>query len=228
MNTTRIKICGITRVEDAQLCAELGADYLGFIFVPNSARYLDAGKAAEIADAVRSAATSRNAETPAPEAGAAPQNERRHVPRFVGVFRDESLETIHYIAHRVGLDLIQFHGTETDDDIHALGLPSVKAYRVGETLPNTGAHPSADWLLFDTFDEKRDGGTGKQFDWSLLAMYPRTKPFFLAGGLTPENVAAAISLVRPDGIDVSSGVESEPGIKDPEKLRNLFERVRRP
>ncbi|HYO76053.1 MAG TPA: phosphoribosylanthranilate isomerase [Thermoanaerobaculia bacterium] len=222
MNTTKIKICGITRVEDAQLCAELGADYLGFIFVPTSARYLDAAQAAEIADAVRSsgAAAASAAETS--------QDERRNVPRFVGVFRDESLETIHYIAHRVGLDLIQFHGTETDDDIHALGLPSVKAYRVGETLPNTSAHPSADWLLFDTFDEKRDGGTGKQFDWSLLAMYSRSKPFFLAGGLAPDNIAAAISLVRPDGVDISSGVESEPGVKDPEKLRNLFERVRRP
>jgi phosphoribosylanthranilate isomerase len=200
---TKIKICGITRVEDAQRCADLGADFLGFIFVPSSPRYIEPEKAAEITSSVQG-------------------------PKFVGVFRDESLEAIHRITHRARLDLIQFHGTESDEDIHTLGLPSVKALRVGETLPDTNSHPSADWLLFDTFDAQRDGGTGRHFDWSLLALYPRTKPFFLAGGLGPDNVAAAISLVRPDAIDVSSGVESAPGIKDPDKLRTLFERVKRP
>lgn len=200
---TKIKICGITRVEDAQLCSELGADFLGFIFVPSSLRYIEPEKAAEITSSVKG-------------------------PKFVGVFRDESLEAIHRITHRAGLDLIQFHGTESDEDIHALGLPSVKAMRVGETLPDTNSHPSADWLLFDTFDRARDGGTGRAFDWSLLAIYPRTKPFFLAGGLGPDNVAAAISLVRPDAVDLSSGVESAPGIKDPDKLKALFERVKRP
>jgi phosphoribosylanthranilate isomerase len=200
---TKIKICGITRVEDAQLCADLGADFLGFIFVRSSPRYIEPEKAAEIASRVKG-------------------------PKFVGVFRDESLEAIHRITHRAGLDLIQFHGTESDEDIHTLGLPSVKAIRVGETLPDTSSHPSADWLLFDTFDDRRGGGTGRPFDWSLLAIYPRTKPFFLAGGLGPDNVAAAISLVRPDAIDVSSGVESASGIKDPDKLRTLFERVKRP
>jgi phosphoribosylanthranilate isomerase len=199
---TKIKICGITRLEDAQLCAELGADFLGFIFVPSSPRYIEPEKAAEITSRVKG-------------------------PKFVGVFRDESLDTIHRITHRAGLDLIQFHGTESDEDIHTLGLPSVKALRVGEALPDTSSHPSADWLLFDTFDARRDGGTGRHFDWSLLALYPRTKPFFLAGGLGPENAAAAISLVRPDAIDVSSGVESAPAIKDPHKLRTLFERVKR-
>jgi phosphoribosylanthranilate isomerase len=200
---TKIKICGITRVEDAKLCAELGADFLGFIFVPSSPRYIEPEKAAEIASSVKG-------------------------PKFVGVFRDESLDAIHRITHRAGLDVIQFHGTESDEDIHTLGLPSVKAIRVGDTLPDTSSHPSAEWLLFDTFDHRREGGTGRRFDWSLLAMYSRTKPFFLAGGLGPDNVAAAISLVRPDAIDVSSGVESAPGVKDPEKLRTLFERVKRP
>jgi phosphoribosylanthranilate isomerase len=200
---TKVKICGITRIEDAQLCAELGADFLGFIFVPSSPRYIDPERAAEIAASVKG-------------------------PKLVGVFRDESLDTIHRITHRVGLDLIQFHGTESDEDIHTLGLPSVKAMRVGETLPDTNSHPSADWLLFDTFDDRRGGGTGRRFDWSLLAIYPRTKPFFLAGGLGPDNIAGAISLVRPDAIDVSSGVESAPGIKDPDKLRMLCERVKRP
>jgi phosphoribosylanthranilate isomerase len=203
ISMTKVKICGITRVEDAELCAELGADFLGFIFVPSSPRYIEPDRAAEIASRVKG-------------------------PKFVGVFRDESLDTMHRITHRANLDLIQFHGTEPDEDIHALGMPAVKAIRVGETLPDTSSYPSAAWLLFDTFDAQREGGTGRRFDWSLLAMYSRVKPFFLAGGLGPDNVGAAISLVRPDAIDVSSGVESEPGVKDHDKLRNLFERVRRP
>ena len=199
---TQVKICGITRVEDARIAAEYGADYLGFIFVPTSPRYIEPEVAAEIAAAVRG-------------------------PKYVGVFRDSGVDEVHRVCVRSGIDLIQFHGTESDEDIHALGMPSIKAYRVGETLPDTNAHPNADYVLFDTFDTARDGGTGRCFDWSLLAMYSRTKPFFLAGGIGPENVAAAISLVRPHAIDVSSGVESAPGVKDHEKLRILLERVRR-
>jgi phosphoribosylanthranilate isomerase len=87
--------------------------------------------------------------------------------------------------------------------------------------------PTAGWLLFDTYDERRAGGTGKRFDWSLLSLYDRSKPFFLSGGLTPDNVVAAISMVRPDAIDVASGVEASPGVKDQSKVARLFERVRR-
>ena len=102
----------------------------------------------------------------------------------------------------------------------------IKTLRVGDTLPDTRSTPSAAWLLFDTYDERRVGGTGRRFDWSLLAMYERNKPFFLSGGLDPENVVAALTLVRPDAIDVSSGVETEPGMKDHDKLARLIERVR--
>ena len=87
--------------------------------------------------------------------------------------------------------------------------------------------PNAAWLLFDTYDERRGGGTGRRFDWSVLATYERSKPFFLSGGIDAENVVAAISLVRPDAIDLSSGVESAPGVKDHDKLGRLFDRVRR-
>lgn len=203
---TRIKICGITRTEDALLATELGADFLGFIFVPSTPRFVEPERAAEIIHAVR-------------------QQER--APRAVGVFRDAPVDSIRETATIAGLDLVQLHGTETDDDIAAIGVPAVKSFRVGDALPDTTSVPAAEWLLFDTWDERRAGGTGRRFDWSLLAMYPRTKPFFLAGGLAPDNIAAAISLVRPDAVDVSSGVEAEPGIKDPEKLRALFDRVRR-
>lgn len=203
---TRIKICGLTRPEDALLCADLGADFLGFVFVPSSSRFVEPERAAQIV---------------------APLKERETRPRLVGVFRDASVDYIREIATVTGLDFVQLHGTETDEDIQALGLPAIKTFRVGETLPDPTAHPSAEWLLFDTFDDRRAGGTGRRFDWSLLAMYPRHKPFFLAGGLGPDNVGAAISLVRPDAIDVSSGVESEPGVKDHGLVERLFERLRR-
>ncbi|HKO59417.1 MAG TPA: phosphoribosylanthranilate isomerase [Thermoanaerobaculia bacterium] len=204
---TKIKICGLTREEDAVFAAERGADFLGFIFIPTSPRHLEPERAAAIAAAVRAA--------------------REKPPKFVGVFRESSNDYIREVAALVGLDLVQLHGTESEEDIQELGLPAIKTMRVGAALPDTTAHPTAAWLLFDTFDERREGGTGRRFDWSLLAVYSRSKPFLLAGGLNADNVAAAISLVRPDGIDVASGVESEPGIKDHAKLERLIDRVKR-
>jgi phosphoribosylanthranilate isomerase len=105
-------------------------------------------------------------------------------------------------------------------------MPVIKTFRINDALPDTSAHPGAAWLLFDTFDERRGGGTGRRFDWSLLAQYSRSKPVFLSGGIGPDNVAAAISLVRPDGLDVSSSIESEPGVKDHAKMQQLLERVK--
>ena len=206
---TRIKICGITREEDALFCANGGADFLGFIFVPSTPRHIEPERAAQIVAKVR--------ETEKP------------TTKFAGVFRDASPEYIKEIATLVGLDVVQLHGSETDEDIETLGIPVIKTLRVGDTLPDTHGTPHAAWLLFDTYDERRAGGTGRRFDWSLLALYERSKPFFLSGGLTPENVVAAISMVRPDAIDISSGVEKEdsPGVKDHQKLARLFERVRR-
>jgi phosphoribosylanthranilate isomerase len=204
---TKIKICGITREEDALAAADGGADFLGFIFVPDSPRFIEPERAAQVAAAVR--------------------KDRATPPKLVGVFRDASSEYILEIVSMAGLDLVQLHGAESNEEVESLGVPAVKTFRVGDTLPDTTAHPHAEWLLFDTYDERRAGGTGRRFDWSLLAVYGRQKPFFLSGGLTPENVAAAISLVRPDAIDLASGVEAEPGIKDHQKLERLFDRVRR-
>ena len=204
---TRLKICGLTREEDALYAAERGADFLGFIFVPSTPRFIEPEKAAAIVARVK-----ENRENP---------------PKFAGVFRDASSEYIKEIAALVGLDVVQLHGNETDEDIVAVGMPVIKTFRVGDTLPDTTAHPTAAWLLFDTFDERRAGGTGRRFDWSLLAVYSRSKPFFLSGGIGSDNVAAAISLVRPDGIDISSSIESEPGVKDHDKMEKLFERIKR-
>lgn len=206
---TKIKICGMTREEDALYCAASGADFLGFIFVPESPRHVEPDQAAAIANRLRA-------------------EQGFNLPKIVGVFRDASPEYIREVVSTVGCDLVQLHGDESNRDIVEIGLPAIKAHRVGETLPDTDQHPDAAWLLFDTFDPRHTGGTGRTFDWTLLASYSRSKPFFLSGGLTPENIAVAISAVRPDGIDVASGVESAPGIKDHAKLERLFEQVRRP
>jgi phosphoribosylanthranilate isomerase len=203
---TRLKICGITREEDAVFCAQHGADFLGFIFVPSTPRFIEPERAAQIALRVR---------------------ETENPLKIVGVFRDASSGYIKEIAALVGLDVAQLHGNETNADIRELGMPAIKTFRVGDTLPDTTAHPDAAWLLFDTFDDRRAGGTGRRFDWSLLGAYPRSKPFFLSGGISVDNIGAAISLVRPDALDVSSSVESEPGVKDHAKLEQLFERVKR-
>ncbi len=203
---TKIKICGLTREEDVLFCANAGADFIGFIFVPSTPRFIEPERAAAITAEVRA---------------------REQRPRLVGVFRDSSADYIRNIASVTGLDFVQLHGAESDDDIRAIGIPAIKAFRVGESLPDTTQHPSAEWFLFDTFEERRAGGTGRRFDWSLMSAYPRTKPFFLSGGLGPDNIGAAISMVRPDAIDISSGVESEPGVKDHAKLEMVFHRVRR-
>jgi phosphoribosylanthranilate isomerase len=203
---TKIKICGITNEADALFCAEAGADFLGFIFVPSSPRHIEPEKAGAVAARLRESA---------------------NAPKIVGVFQDASVEYIQEIRNVVFLDLVQLHGSENDDEIRDLAMPAIKTLHVGDTLPDTHATPTAAWLLFDTFDERRSGGTGRRFDWSLLATYERSKPFFLSGGLTPDNVVAAVSMVRPDAIDVASGVEASPGIKDHDKVARLFERVRR-
>jgi len=200
---TKIKICGITNEADALYCAEAGADFLGFIFVPSSPRHIEPEKAGDIVKRLR---------------------ETANPPKIVGVFQNASADLIRAISF---LDLVQLHGSASDDDIGVLGFPAIKTLHVGGTLPDTHATPNAAWLLFDTLDERRSGGTGRRFDWSLLATYERSKPFFLSGGLTPDNVVAAVSMVRPDAIDVASGVEASPGIKDHHKVARLFERVRR-
>jgi phosphoribosylanthranilate isomerase len=201
----KVKICGLTREDDALFAAACGADFLGFIFVEDSKRFVDPEAVAKIANAVRA---------------------RADAPQIVGVFRDAPLERVRDVAQRATLDLVQLHGREDDEEVRMLGIPAIKTIHVGDTLPDTTAHPAASWLLFDTYNDRLAGGSGKRFDWSLLSMYERAKPFFISGGITPDNVAAAVSIVRPDAIDLASGVESAPGVKDHQLITRLFERVR--
>lgn len=180
----KVKICGITRAEDAELAIELGADYLGFIFVKESPRYIE-------------------------------HPPQTHGVQRVGVFRHATRDEILRAIEVAKLDLVQIHGPLVDT-----GFPTIHAFKVGDTLPDTTT--TAEYVLFDT-----GGGTGRTFDWSLLESYDRTRPFFLAGGLTPDNAADAIAAARPFAIDLSSGIERAPGIKDPEKMKRLFEEIQR-
>jgi len=191
---TRVKVCGITRPEDAELAAELGAWAIGFILWPGSARHVDPALAAGIARTVR-----------------------RRV-QLAGVFVNQPLDDIAQIADEIGLTHIQLHGDEGPRFCSAVGQRTgcrvIKAVRV-----RTRAD-IADAERFHTELQMLDGaGNGKPWDWGLVATRRSRTPLILAGGLTAENVGAAIDAVHPWAVDVASGVESEPGVKDPEKVR---------
>lgn len=196
-----VKICGITRVEDAAAAVAHGAMAIGFIFWPKSRRYVDPGQAQAIV---------------------------RTLPPFVtpvGVFVNESAEAMNAIAARVGLGAVQLHGDESPELLDRLVPPVVKA--VGRIDGDTATRwPSRVRLLVDADDQVNRGGTGLKADWAAAAALARQRPIVLAGGITPENVAEAVTTVRPFGLDVSSGVEDAPGIKNPERIRALFEALR--
>lgn len=205
MSGAKVKVCGITRWDDAQLAADLGASAVGFVFWPRSPRYIEPAAAAAIA-----------LDLPADVAP-------------VGIFVDPTVSEVQRIAARVGLAAVQLHGDEPATLCD--GLP----YRVLKAVPVAGpaTHAAADrvpprvTVLLDARDPVRKGGTGRAVDWTLAADVAARRRVFLAGGLRPENVSEALRTVRPYGIDVSSGVESQPGRKDAGRLRHFFEEVAR-
>jgi phosphoribosylanthranilate isomerase len=202
---TRVKICGLTRREDATLAAELGAAALGFNFYPPSPRYLAPSSAAEIIG---------------------------ELPPFVtpvGVFADEaSAEHILGVAGEAGVTAVQLRGPRLPLFEGRLGeYPVILAVPVGEDFSPEGiSRLKASAFLLDAQDPKLLGGTGKTFDWNLARDAKRYGTIILAGGLTPENVARAIREVCPYAVDVASGVESAPGVKDAAKLRAFFAAVK--
>lgn len=201
----KIKICGITNRDDALRAVDLGADALGFIFYPKSPRFVKVAAAADICASL---------------------------PPFVakvGVFVDELEYEIERALRDCLLTALQFHGDEPPGFCQKFAAQSIKAIRVrDESSLRTAAEYDVDALLLDTYTESEQGGTGRTFDWSLAvkAKEKLSPPIILSGGLTPDNVAGAIQAVQPYGVDVSSGVEREPGKKDPEKLRRFIEACR--
>lgn len=203
MATVRVKICGITGVEDAAAAVDAGADALGFVFYDRSPRHVTPEDAARII---------------------------RTIPPFVqtvGLFVNEQADRINRICDACGIDLVQLHGDETPDDCRLIRRRVMKAFRVRDlsSLERLGDYEVAGFLL-DAYSPAAYGGTGLTFDWNLAL---KAHPFgrvILAGGLTPDNVAEAVAMVRPWGVDVSGGVEAAPGKKDHEKIRNFITRAR--
>ena len=199
----KIKVCGITNIEDAILAVESGADAIGFVFYKPSPRYIDPKLAREIID---------------------------RLPPFinsVGVFVDEDEKKVQGIVDLCRIDTIQLHGSESPEFCERFKQKVIKAIKVkGEqSLTDIDRYRVSAYLL-DTYSDKTPGGTGRGFDWDIALQAKKYGPVILAGGLSPENVVDAIRKVRPYGVDVSSGVEKNPGKKDADKLRRFIEKVR--
>jgi phosphoribosylanthranilate isomerase len=202
---TRVKICGITRIDDAKAAAQAGADAIGFVFDLKSPRHITPDQAHAIAHLLPPFVT------------------------VVGLFVNAAPDTIETVLSRVPLDLLQFHGNETPQQCRRYHRPYVKAIHMqpGVNLTEQARlYADAEGLLLDTQVADVAGGSGRVFDWSLVPA-GLGKPIILAGGLTPENVAAAIQKVHPFAVDVSSGVELAKGIKDAEKISAFIEAVRK-
>lgn len=201
---TRVKICSITRLEDARAAVMAGADAIGLVFDPRSPRIVTVDQARAIAAAVPPFVT------------------------VVGLFVNADAAMIRDVLSRVPISLLQFHGSETPEACRLYGRPYIKAIPMREDV-NLHAEEKrfgdAVGLLLDTFTPGEAGGSGKTFDWSRIPS-DRAKPVILAGGLTPDNVGEAIRRVRPHAVDVSSGVEVKKGIKDPHKIAAFINAVR--
>ncbi|MFY0683534.1 MAG: phosphoribosylanthranilate isomerase [Balneola sp.] len=205
--STKIKVCGITNLEDGRFASGLFVDYLGFIFYDKSPRYIEPAKAGAIVNWLEG-------------------------PEKIGVFVNQPLDEVNTIAKETGLDFVQLHGTETVEYCELIDKPIIKVIHVSEDSTTETLQAEVDkydsiaeFFLFDTKVGDQWGGTGKTFDWSILNDITE-KPFFLSGGLNSQNVANAIEFVKPYAVDVSSSIEEEPGLKDLEKMEEFVNTVK--
>lgn len=204
MTVVKVKICGLTRLEDVLDAIDLGADYLGFNFYEASSRYLDPQKAQVMFQDI-------------------PPN----IPK-VGVFVNEDIERVIDLAIKLPLDILQFHGDEKAEDLNSLGRPWFKAIRLKDekslqTIPDY----HCDWILLDAYSSQNYGGTGELASWDLVKQaFSYDKKIILAGGLNEENVAEAVARVQPFMVDVASGVEIAPGIKDKKRMEMFIKRAK--
>jgi phosphoribosylanthranilate isomerase len=207
-NRTKVKICGLTTLEDARFASGALADFLGFIFYPDSPRYIEPAKAGAIINWLEG-------------------------PDKVGVFVNQPLDDVNNIARTTGIDLVQLHGNESPEYCGLVEKPVIKVFHItenktadelkGEIEPYMD---TAEYFLFDTKTDGIWGGTGKTFDWNILSGIKEDKPFFLSGGLNSKNVGDAINTVQPTAVDLSSGLEESPGLKDFDKVEKFFDVMR--
>ncbi|MDE2730889.1 MAG: phosphoribosylanthranilate isomerase [Bacteroidota bacterium] len=200
----RIKICGITTLADARFCAGAGADMLGYIQYARSPRYIAPQEVAAIGAWI-------------------------HGPKSVGVFVNEEIETINRAVELAGFEKVQLHGEESPSFCRRISRPVIKAFRVGPEMSSdqltqmvAAYEDVAEHILLDTWHRSLPGGTGQTFDWSLARALRIGRPLILSGGLSPENILAAVQSVDPWGIDLSSSLESSPGHKDFDRVGSLF------
>ena len=200
---TKVKICGITNLEDALAACDHGADALGFVFSRKSPRYIEPEKTAEIIDAL---------------------------PPFVtpvALFVNEPESKVWDVLNVTGINVVQFHGEESPDYVSSFGMRIIKAIRVkNEESLNAATRYDTSAILLDAWSPEAYGGTGKRFDWDILRKISIGSRIILAGGLNPENAAYAVKLVKPYGVDVSSGVEISPGKKDHAKIKAFISNVK--
>lgn len=201
---TRVKICGLTREADLAVAVAAGADAVGLVFHRSSPRYVEPERAAVLC---------------------------RSVPAFVtvvGLFLDEEPDWVRQVVDAVPLELLQFHGTETPAYCQSFGRRYIKALGMGagDALADLNGHDEAVGILVDAHAPGEQGGTGQRLDWTRIPDLG-DRPWVLAGGLNPANVAEAVRTARPYAVDVSSGVEASPGVKDPEKINAFIDEVNR-
>ncbi len=205
---TKVKICGITNLEDARFTSGALVDYLGFIFFEGSPRFIEPGKAGAIINWLEG-------------------------PQCVGVFVNQPLDDVNSISRQTGIDLVQLHGNESPDYCKLIDKPLIKAIHIekNSNVDDLKAKVAeyaevADYLLFDHKTGEQWGGTGQVFDWKLLDEINPDLPVFLSGGLNAENIRSAIQTIKPYAVDLSSSLEEEPGLKDFKKIEYFMDQMR--
>lgn len=203
---TKVKICGLTSLEDARFVSGALAHYVGFIFYEGSPRHITPAKAGAIINWVEG-------------------------PECVGVFVDQPLDDVNMISRQTGIDYVQLHGNENPSYCELVDKPVIKVIHITEHTDALSDRIDpyldvVDYFLFDTKVDGKWGGTGEVFDWSLLDEVANRVPYFLSGGLNPDNIQQACREVHPYAVDVASGLESEPGIKDFGKVEAFMETMR--
>ena len=194
-----VKICGITSLKDAEMAVNYSVPAIGLIFYPDSPRYVDPAKVEQWIDRI-------------------PDSVKK-----VGVFVNEQIDTINNITRQLKLEFIQLHGDESPEFCNGMIRPVIKVFRVGDDFDAIVLNEyDVHGFLFDTYKKGNPGGTGTRFNWDLIANLKTETPIILSGGLTPENVLNGIEAVNPAAVDVNSSVESVPGVKDEEKIKELF------
>jgi phosphoribosylanthranilate isomerase len=194
-----VKICGITSLKDAEMAVNYSVSAIGMIFCPDSPRYVDPAEVEQWIERI-------------------PDSVKK-----VGVFVNEQIDTINNITRQLKLEFIQLHGDESPEFCNGIIRPVIKVFRVGDDFDAIVLNEyDVHGFLFDTYKKGNPGGTGTRFNWDLIANLKTETPIILSGGLTPENVLNGIEAVNPAAVDVNSGVESVPGVKDEEKIKELF------